>query len=485
MARRDRRSPQQNNVDCTGRPECAGLALPTPTQVTEEAGSNPVQFTAAPTQQTLEAGAMVVTTVVTNNDGTFYTTSSTIYPTTVLATPSLIIPTSRGSSTVTDSPEPQSLASGPENTNPSNMSKGAVAGLAIGTFLAGVILAFLITWLGFKRRERKFIQKTCPSGYPIYADSSPELVMLQKSAAAGGAAGPYVQVSQTQQMRTPVPVPARSALAAATGGDLLAGIVAPSASEHEVQNRLTSLFANLQRHIDTFYRDVHASITPSMASDLAEFGQDVDVYALMQSCSRPTAVLKHALVAYVLGITAPPGDSGNSSNTNSSGVQSLWPHDLSALLSLHSPNPPPTSYRADLAPALSLHRRLTIHLYTSLSRSPLSQSPYPTQRASTASSLSLSRATSSIIREAAEHFSLTFFPWADPALLDSEREGDLGRLLGEVLETRVWMAGLEGEWGFEWEEAGRGVVVVRPKVGVRERGREGWRGVVGQSVEAV
>lgn len=49
---------------------------------------------------------------------------------------------------------------------------------------------------------------------------------------------------------------------------------------------------------------------------------------------------------------------------------------------------------------------------------------------------------------------------------------------------RIWLAGLKDEWGFEWEEKGRGVVVVRPAVRVREEGGP-WRVFMGQGVVAV
>ncbi|UPX16276.1 uncharacterized protein EKO05_0006686 [Ascochyta rabiei] len=359
---------------------------------------------------------------------------------------------------------PSAQASSKSN-NANGVSKGAVVGIAIGTCIVGAAAAFIITFFLFKKRDRKLVQKTCPSGYPIYADSSPELVMVQKSAATGS---PYVQVSQTQ-MRTPVPVPARVPVATPqkAHSDALAGFLPPSASEHDVQNRVASLYGQVHRHVDTYYRNVHASITPSMDSDLASFGKDVDMLELLQNCSSPTVALRHALVAFVLSITGP----------QTGGEQTLWPDELALVFKAHG------SDSAQVATAQALHRRLSIYLY--MHNNALAPTTPSQSRLSNLSTLSLSRKTSSAIREAAEHFSLTFFPWADPTFGDQERESDLAGLIGETLECRIWLCGQASEWGFDWEIPGRGAVVVAPGLVVKDDGRAPRRVVLNQSVVGI
>ncbi|KAH6618469.1 hypothetical protein C7974DRAFT_400140 [Boeremia exigua] len=394
---------------------------------------------------------MVVTTIGTNNDGKVWTRVDTVSATEVAITTS-----STTSPVFTEPPEAIPVSSGSSNDG---LSTGAIAGVAIGTFLAGAIIALVVAWLLYKRRDRKFVQKTCPSGYPIYADSSPELVMVQKNAALGG---PYVQISQTQ-MRAPVPVPSR----AIATGDPLAGVLPPAASEVEVQNRVAVLFEQIHQHVDRFYRDVHASITPSMDLDLASFGKDVNMLELLQSCSQPTVALKHALVVFILKVTSLK-ENGNE--------QSLWPEYLTHMLHAND------SDSAHLTTAQTLHRRLSVYLYTQ------QNTPAPTTRSqsrlSNLSALSLTRKTSSAIREAAEHFSLTFFPWANPSFGDQEREGDLAGIIAEALESRIWLVGQSAEWSFEWEEPGRGTVVLKPAVVVREGGGP-RRVVMGQSVGVI
>jgi hypothetical protein len=102
------------------------------------------------------------------------------------------------------------------------------------------------------------------------------------------------------------------------------------------------------------------------------------------------------------------------------------------------------------ATAKSLHRRLSAYIYTSTLPSQL---PHSSSRAS------LVPRTSAAMREAAEHFSLTFFPWGNPSSRDVEREEDLLMILSEALDLQVWLFGQPDEWVFEWGSADRGVVV--------------------------
>ena len=399
MAEWVRRSPQ-NIADCPNpaNPACGNSGdlrtVPTAVASTEVVLDGTTQQTESATD--LNAATTiteVITSVGTNTDGVVWTNIRTAYitgtpeaaSTTVLLTSARATP----QATVTDAPQAQP-ASG--NSNNGGVSNGAVAGIAIGTCIVGAVIAFIVAWLLFKRRDKKFLEKTCPSGYPIYADSSPELVMVQKSAANGS---PYIQVSQTQ-MRTPVPVPARVPVASPQSvNDALIGILPPEASEHDVGTRITALFAEVKRHVDTYYRDVHASITPSMDSDLASFGKHVDMLELLQNCSHPTVALKHALIAFILTITGPG---------HSAGAQTLWPSELSSFMKPQDSGKPSVISMTDLeltcptdstrlATAQALHRRLTVHVYTQ--QNALAPNNRSQSRLSNLSALSLTRKTSS------------------------------------------------------------------------------------------
>lgn len=477
MANWIRRSPQGSEcVVSPQAPGCEGVQAPTQIAATTTGAGAPEVVNPTTlaqdsyiTSATINTG-LVVTGLVTDSAGSAQT--AVLTTATASATPAVI----------KDPPETVAQATS-KSKSQDGVSKGAVAGIAIGTCIIGAAIAFAIAFLLLKRRDRKFVQKTCPSGYPIYADSSPELIMVQKSAATGS---PYVQVSQTQ-MRTPVPVPSRVPVPTQQNvpSNTLAAILPPTADEHDVRNRVSMLFGQIHRHIDTYYRDVHASITPSMDLDFASFGNNVNMLELLQSCVNPTTALKHALVAFILSITEP---------RRIGAAQTLWPDELTHIPythnsgkrdsteALHPITDEPTD-SAQVATAQALHRRLSVYLYTQ-ANTPIPTSPSQS-RLSNLSALSLTRKTSSAIREAAEHFSLTFFPWANPTFGDQERESDLAGIIGEALECRIWLYGQTGEWMYEWEVPSRGAVVVAPSLVVREDGRGPRRVVLDQCVVGI
>ena len=108
--------------------------------------------------------------------------------------------------------------------------------------------------------------------------------------------------------------------------------------------------------------------------------------------------------------------------------------------------------------AASLHRRISVYLHTAISSAQSSRE---------------SRLVQSNIREAAEHFSLTFFPWANPASCDQDKDDDLGRIITEALEVRIWLFGQPGVYEFEWEGTGRRGVLISPGLVRRTHTNEG------------
>jgi hypothetical protein len=224
-------------------------------------------------------------------------------------------PSFTGASTVLAS-SPSSVSSTPSNSD--GVSKGAVAGIAIGTAILGAAIAFIIAFFLFRRRKQN----------PKLTNSSYESVpQLPSSAGKGISNSPYVQeVSQ-------IPPPALAAAAVphhpvdqrpdedvnlanlAASNAFLAGVLPQVADDMTIRSRISELFEQMQRHVENFYRDVHASITPSMESDLANFGNGsagMGMLEMLQSFSQPTVAIKHALVGYVMGITAAEGKRGES-----------------------------------------------------------------------------------------------------------------------------------------------------------------------------
>lgn len=192
------------------------------------------------------------------------------------------------------------------------------------SLIIGAALAFAAAFFFFKRRNNKK-SKSAVGNYDAFADSTPELFMTQKP--AGNSA--YVQVSQLPHSNqtsmtavAPLSMPPHQHQEQPNTKDLLIADILPTAAHgSEVQGRVAALFGQIHRHIETYYRDVHASITPSMESDLARFGaKDVDMAELLQDISSPVTALKHALAVYIISITSPKrGDEC---------VETLFPEEL-------------------------------------------------------------------------------------------------------------------------------------------------------------
>ncbi|KAF1943085.1 hypothetical protein EJ02DRAFT_511150 [Clathrospora elynae] len=341
------------------------------------------------------------------------------------------------------------------NISGSGLSSGAVAGIAIGTLIMGATIAFLAAFFVFKRRNKRYVNVGA-RGHTSYADSIPELAMVrQKSVGLGGRNSSYVQVSKTP-IPAPVatPIPAPVPVQQSNISSAVPGFLPPASHESTICGRVSALFGQIHRHVETYYRDVHTSITPSMAPELAQFGaKDMDMAELLQDCSSQITVLKHALVAYVLDITGP--------NKAEYG-ETIFPEELYGMKTQDSHG---AGSDPSLRAATALHRRLSVYLYTARSSNSNSHRSWTFQ---------------SDVREAAEHFALTFFPWANPTASDQEKDEDLAQIISEALEMRIWLYGQPCEYEFEWEGAGRRGVLVSPGLvrWTNERGEGEERRVV-------
>ncbi|KAF2708355.1 hypothetical protein K504DRAFT_468699 [Pleomassaria siparia CBS 279.74] len=304
------------------------------------------------------------------------------------------------------------------------VSKGAVAGIAIGTLILGAAIALIAALFLFKRRNRRS-PASSPSKLSPY-DSSPELVSLSK--------GPTSYAQGVSQ----VPAPSDMAAVAAKrhvdltdlshSSDFLAGVLPQTADDRTVRDKVSMLFDQIQQHVENFYRDVHASITPSMESDLTRFGtQDVGMLELLQSSSMPTVAIKHALMGYVLKITSLEGGHDGT----------LFPADVTGVGA-----PKQFTGTPDLSAAYIIYKRLAVHLHSAVQ--------------------SNAQARLSEIREAAEHFAITFFPWANPTYGDQEKDEDLVQLISSALDLSVWLHGQPFVYEFLWEGVGRRGIVVSP-----------------------
>jgi hypothetical protein len=241
----------------------------------------------------------------------------------------------------TQAPSATNVAAVTTSQKSNGVPKGAVAGIAIGTCILGAAIALIVAFFLIKRRRR-----SSTSGQSAY-DSSPELVALSKGPT------PYVQeISQVSAPNAAAVVVVKRDMDLTDlshSSDFLAGVLPQTADDQTVRSKVSMLFDQIQQHVENFYRDVHASITPSMESDLTRFGTPgVDVKELLQSASTPTVAIKHALMGYVLRITSPEGDEstlfpsdvigvGGKKQFGTPGQYPIYTQELYRMLTTHRP----------------------------------------------------------------------------------------------------------------------------------------------------
>lgn len=266
------------------------------------------EFTSTSSGPKLGHGPEATATTLVDGEGDTEKVPQTSVPTPSLGGPSSVLATVTGQTNAADGPvETASPLAAPTSSGGSKgISKGAVAGIAIATAIIGAAIAFFAAFILFKRRKR-------PTGHHSPYGSTPDLVAYSKVPKGHT---PYVSVSQSAAPPPPiaaaaVPPPRRDLDLAtlANSSDFLAGVLPPAADESTVKNRVAALFNQVQQHVDNFYRDVHASITPTMEKDLARFGNEgASIAEMLQNSSMPTAVIKHTLAGYILNIVSAEGE---------------------------------------------------------------------------------------------------------------------------------------------------------------------------------
>jgi hypothetical protein len=305
------------------------------------------------------------------------------------------------------------------------VSPGAVAGIAIATAIIGAAIAFGIAFCLFKRRQKN-------TGRATTFDSVPEYVSPVESKGAELSHVPPPALSGTPPpavigagMKRDVNMADLS-----HSSDFLAGILPQAADDATVKERASMLFDQVQLHVENFYRDVHATMTGGVESELDGFQSGIA--AMMRDSSRPTVPMKHALIAYVLRITSPEA-AGEGRSIFPSSVVGVG-HEGQFVRS------------QSLSPAYIVYRRLASYLHTSLTPSTTS-----------------SPQIQSAIEKAAEHFSSTFFPWANPSYRDEDKDEHLSQVIANALEFNIWLYGQPFIYQFLWtDDMGRRGVVVAP-----------------------
>jgi hypothetical protein len=207
-----------------------------------------------------------------------------------------------------------SQTSGATVSSTSNGSKGvsagAVAGIAIAMLFIGAAVAFLAAFFLFKRRERT---------HGSTSDSVPELSIATKSGTGPNKPEMMHVGSSSRAAKGDIDLTNLS-----HSSDFLASVLPQTADDHEVKERVGTLYDLVHLHVENYYRDVHITLSASTEKDLGGF-LTPESARLLRGSVRSTVAIKHILMEYVLGITAPEVETGNRYDVT------LFPRDIAGV----------------------------------------------------------------------------------------------------------------------------------------------------------
>jgi len=205
---------------------------------------------------------------------------------TITSAPATITPTEATSSTSSASAATtfqQSTAGGK-----SSVSTSALAGAAVGCFLAGVLIVALVSFFLFKRRAGRSTYTPrgayIPSADPAYG---------------GEKATPMVSV------------------AALGGFDFLP----QQAADAEVRTKLSTVTDQIDQHVENFYTHQSIALNVNLKSELLRFETSQlpqPLAACFENAANPTVLIKHCLAFHIFNLTIAPGE----------GTQPLLPPEL-------------------------------------------------------------------------------------------------------------------------------------------------------------
>jgi hypothetical protein len=214
------------------------------------------------------------------------------------------------SSTITSSSTPSSAASpmtslSSSSQTQSNLSGGVVAGVAIGCFVVGALIALGLS-LYFFRRQRT--QR--PTRVATWTQQSPPGFTSDKKM-------PPVAVATSQR----------------NIDNDIDSLIPQEADDNTVRGKASTLFDQFELHVENYYRDVKVSIPPTMESELSRFSSphlSEPLVAFLNSTSRPMTLIKHSLAFHVMSLTSATGES----------ARTLLPRELVGMVrTLNQPTP--------------------------------------------------------------------------------------------------------------------------------------------------
>jgi hypothetical protein len=162
---------------------------------------------------------------------------------------------------------------------------GAAAGIGVGCAVVGALLALMLSYLFFRKREARQSRRRSSR----MQKSNPGFLSDKESAAV---------VTQRQTIDSD-----------------LDRLLPQEADDSTVRKKASTLFDQLELHVENYYRDVQVSITPAMESELSRSSSpylSVPLVAFLDSTSRPRQLIKHSLAFHVNNLTSAAVDSTRS-----------------------------------------------------------------------------------------------------------------------------------------------------------------------------
>ena len=233
-------------------------------------------------------------------------------------------PSTASSPSVSQDGDTSNAAASPTTTSSSDsLPPGAVAGAAIGCFIAGALIATLAAFFFFKKRSQRNRHAARSTYVPA---SEPRF---------GGEKG------------TPL-----VAVAGVGGLDFLP----EQADDAEIQRKVSTVIDQIDQHVENFYSNSSIPLNANVEAELSRFETSQlsrPLAACFEHAANPTTLIKHCLAFHIFNLTLAPGE----------GTEPLLPPDLAGTIS--------AVYTKSLLPSTSKGMALSfvkVGLLTSLPR---------------------------------------------------------------------------------------------------------------------
>lgn len=165
------------------------------------------------------------------------------------------------------------------------MPTGAAAGIGVGCAVVGALFALMLSYLFFKKGEARQSRRRSSR----MEKSNPGFLPDKESA---------VVITQGQNIDSD-----------------LDRLLPQEADDSTVRKKASTLFDQVELHVENYYRDVKVSITPAMERELSRFSSphlSEPLVAFLNSTSRPRQLIKHSLAFHVISLTLATGESSRS-----------------------------------------------------------------------------------------------------------------------------------------------------------------------------